>query len=313
MQVAIVGSVHDAHPLIVRERLIERGLECVILDPDEANFLFSIELGCKSEPTIRLTIENGDEFAPSVFWWRTKPKNYRFKDDDKQNSVEFAQREWAHSLRSLLFATSARVINQPEHQYLANHKPMQLVVAQEIGFEIPETHFTNDFRSMPKSETGIIYKPLTWLATAKGEMLFANKLDETTLSGQEDSIRAAPCIFQSFVDKMYEVRVSVFGSRVFGTKVDSQKLDRTKVDWRRGILQPIYAATEVPQEIEERVLRFLSRFGLQMGMFDFVVDQDGNWIFLECNPAGQWIWLEEATGAPLTAAFVDLLQGSSSD
>ena len=28
---------------------------------------------------------------------------------------------------------------------------------------------------------------------------------------------------------------------------------------------------------------------------------------LECNPAGQWLWLQEETGVPIAAALADLL------
>jgi len=33
-------------------------------------------------------------------------------------------------------------------------------------------------------------------------------------------------------------------------------------------------------------------------------------MFVECNPNGQWAWLEEATGVPIAAAITDLLEGS---
>ena len=47
--------------------------------------------------------------------------------------------------------------------------------------------------------------------------------------------------------------------------------------------------------------------GLNYGAFDFVITPDGDWVMLECNPAGQWLWLEHETGAPIAAALADLL------
>ncbi len=43
------------------------------------------------------------------------------------------------------------------------------------------------------------------------------------------------------------------------------------------------------------------------GAFDFVVQPDGTWRVLECNPAGQWLWLEYQAGLPIAAALADLL------
>jgi glutathione synthase/RimK-type ligase-like ATP-grasp enzyme len=47
--------------------------------------------------------------------------------------------------------------------------------------------------------------------------------------------------------------------------------------------------------------------GLNYGAFDFVVTPDGDWVMLECNPAGQWLWLERETGIPIAAALAEFL------
>ena len=48
-------------------------------------------------------------------------------------------------------------------------------------------------------------------------------------------------------------------------------------------------------------------FGLSFGAFDFVVTPEGRWVFLECNPAGQYGWLEGHTGLPITEAVAGTL------
>jgi hypothetical protein len=47
--------------------------------------------------------------------------------------------------------------------------------------------------------------------------------------------------------------------------------------------------------------------GLMFGAFDFGLTADGAVWFYELNPGGQWAWLEEETGLPMTAAMADLL------
>ncbi|KUO10863.1 hypothetical protein [Streptomyces sp. DSM 15324] len=58
--------------------------------------------------------------------------------------------------------------------------------------------------------------------------------------------------------------------------------------------------------------RFLADFGLSFGAFDFAVTASGAWWFLECNPNGQWAWLEDAAGLPITHAIADLLENGAS-
>lgn len=47
--------------------------------------------------------------------------------------------------------------------------------------------------------------------------------------------------------------------------------------------------------------------GLLYAAFDFAVTPSGDWIFFECNPSGQWQWLEGETGAAISNAIAQLL------
>lgn len=67
-----------------------------------------------------------------------------------------------------------------------------------------------------------------------------------------------------------------------------------------------------PDGIHEALARFLADFGLRFGAFDFAVTADDAWWFLECNPNGQWAWLQAAAGLPITNAIADLLANGAS-
>ncbi|MGH3803517.1 MAG: ATP-grasp ribosomal peptide maturase, partial [Pseudonocardiaceae bacterium] len=54
-------------------------------------------------------------------------------------------------------------------------------------------------------------------------------------------------------------------------------------------------------------VQFLQRLGLTFGAFDFVVTPDDQWVMLECNPAGQWLWLQDETGVEIAKGIADLL------
>ncbi|HKR48207.1 MAG TPA: hypothetical protein VJT72_01285 [Pseudonocardiaceae bacterium] len=47
------------------------------------------------------------------------------------------------------------------------------------------------------------------------------------------------------------------------------------------------------------------------GAFDFAVTTTGEWIMFECNPFGQYGWLEDALDLPITSALADLLEAGS--
>jgi hypothetical protein len=56
----------------------------------------------------------------------------------------------------------------------------------------------------------------------------------------------------------------------------------------------------------------MAGLGLRYAALDFVITPAREWVFLELNPAGQYGWIEDQTGAPLTEHLADLLTGAPS-
>jgi glutathione synthase/RimK-type ligase-like ATP-grasp enzyme len=52
---------------------------------------------------------------------------------------------------------------------------------------------------------------------------------------------------------------------------------------------------------------FLYQLDLNFGCFDFIVDENENVFFLECNSNGQWLWIEEDTGMDISGAVAEWL------
>ncbi|MFJ9774463.1 hypothetical protein ACIRVF_25040 [Kitasatospora sp. NPDC101157] len=80
------------------------------------------------------------------------------------------------------------------------------------------------------------------------------------------------------------------------------------LDWRSEYRNLTYEPVDCAEPVRAALLRFLGESGLRFGAFDFAATPEGEWWFLECNPNGQWAWLEHATGLPITSAIADLLE-----
>ncbi|MBD2830248.1 hypothetical protein ID875_25555 [Streptomyces globisporus] len=53
-------------------------------------------------------------------------------------------------------------------------------------------------------------------------------------------------------------------------------------------------------------------YGLSYAASDLLVDSHGRWYFVDCNPAGQYRWLEnELPDLGITQALAQLLAGDS--
>jgi len=112
-----------------------------------------------------------------------------------------------------------------------------------------------------------------------------------------------PAIFQEFVEKARDWRLTVVGHTAFEVAISTD--EGAKNDWRRHQLtSDVTICMETPPEgATDRCLSFLSRARLRFGAFDLIEDPDGRMVFLEVNPNGQFLWLENQLGLPISAAI----------
>lgn len=84
------------------------------------------------------------------------------------------------------------------------------------------------------------------------------------------------------------------------------------VDWRADYDSLSYDDVDPPIDVQRGVHAVMDELGLANGAFDFVITPEGRWVFLEVNPGGQFGWLEDKTGVPLTVTLADLLAREAS-
>jgi glutathione synthase/RimK-type ligase-like ATP-grasp enzyme len=190
-------------------------------------------------------------------------------------------------------------------------------VARALGLDTPRTLTTNDpddVRRFARScEGGMITKMLSSFAiheNGKELVVFTNPVkpeELTDLSG----LSLCPATFQELLPKSLEIRATVVGERVMSAAIDSQVSARATHDWRRDGLRMIedWQPYQLPREIEEKLLRLMDQFSLNYGALDIILTPDGRHVFIELNPSGEFFWLEQAPGLPISEAIADLLLG----
>ncbi|TMD68894.1 MAG: hypothetical protein E6I91_03500 [Chloroflexi bacterium] len=63
----------------------------------------------------------------------------------------------------------------------------------------------------------------------------------------------------------------------------------------------------LPASIEASIHHLMDSFGINFASLDMILTPEGEFVFLELNPNGQWLWLEFELGYPLVASLADLL------
>jgi hypothetical protein len=101
------------------------------------------------------------------------------------------------------------------------------------------------------------------------------------------------------------IATSESGEMVFVAGINSQTNEISKIDWRRGELK--FYETIIPQNIETMCIALVKKLNLRFGAIDMIKDKNGNFVFLEINPNGQWVWIENETGLKISEALIDEL------
>lgn len=248
--------------------------------------------------------------------WYRRPTFFEFGDELLDNEREFARIESAHGIGGIFRSMEASLwVNRPDADAVAQLKPYQLHLARSVGLHTPRTLITNDpaaICSLVERGERLVYKIFGGgLVQVPGEMpslIYTTEIAEDHLS-ELDRVRTNPGIFQELLTKQFEIRLTVIGQTMLSATIDSQSHESTRLDWRAadsGRLQ--YAPVEkIPGDVQSKVLQLMTRLNLAFAAVDFVVTDDGRWVFLEVNPGGQFIWLEEDLGLPMIATMGDLL------
>ena len=314
--ILIIGQIPDPHIASVVEVLIERGAKVLIFDrlQPQKNCYLNYYMG--PDGITGFFCANGERCnlaEVNAVWWRIKPVTMADMTGQPTSlAAGFAWREWQSALEALEFFTpKARWVNPRIASLQARNKPTQLLLAHELGFTIPTTLISNEASSVAKfiktNEDKHIYKVLTWYFEPPDQMIFTSAVEADQVSSDPGAVSMAPGIFQVRIPKAYEVRATVVGDRVFSVRIDSQAHEQTKLDWRRDQYSLSYSLCDLPRNIRKLLVRMSRRLMLSFGAYDLIVTPSGQYIFLEVNPLGQWLWLENATGVPISRALAELL------
>jgi glutathione synthase/RimK-type ligase-like ATP-grasp enzyme len=249
--------------------------------------------------------------------WNRRPQSSRVPPGVHSADVDVVKTECDRMVAGLLLelAQEAFWVNQREKAVLANNKPRQLVLARAAGLTIPDTLFSNDpgeIRQFFKRHSGdVIYKAFhqpQWLRNGVTYSYFTSLLPAEAIN-DDYPLRTSPGIYQPRVEKAYEVRVTIIGEQVYAVSIDSQSNPQSKLDWRQDLLQICsLAPIQLPQSVLDSCRSLMAKLGLVFGCLDFIVTPANEYIFLEVNEMGQFLWIEERVPQlRLLEAFIGLL------
>ena len=107
--------------------------------------------------------------------------------------------------------------------------------------------------------------------------------------------------YKEMIPGRRHLRINCFGDTAIGVIIETDDLD-----WRTNMNGLVYPF-DVPFELIKKLRMVLRTLGLEMGIFDLKETPEGELVWLEVNPQGQFLFLEPITNLPFSERFADFL------
>lgn len=308
--VIIFANRNDVHAVSVATE-VEASLRsrAVILDTADYPAAWSLTHAFGGGGKTSWSIRGGDWKVTSQqvagLWWR-RPARHRIPSEvQERRARRFCADEAVAAFRGWLHGLGHQVINPVAAEAAAARKPLQLWAAKEVGLRIPRTLITNDpeeARAFLSPANGpAIFKVLTgtsWQFTETRQ--FNGKYVQDL-----QSLRFAPAIFQELIEAEADIRATVVDDHVYAAAIRAKR-SNARLDWR------LDGAAEITKHALDRVtcrklIELLRRLGLRFGAIDMRLTREGEYIFLEVNPGGQFLFCEIHAGLPISRAVAESL------
>lgn len=327
MKYLILTEPDDFHALMTKLALERLG--------HQVRLLFTADQPTKQKNSIFITNDSYqwkmvDDYSSledndyDVVWWRRARAPSVPKDKIHEKDYDFVRRENRALYEAVTdnMAPDAWWINNKEASIKAHSKIYQLKHASKVGLQIPVTLCSNNpqdirYFLLQNEDEGVIYKPFFsnfWLNKNHTKVSYTSKITFLELPSNK-LLQYAPGLYQKEIKKKYELRVTCFGDYLITVKLNSQAHAESKVDWRAiSHLDLQVELYQLPLDIENKIKAFMKNMGLVFGCLDFIVSEEGEYIFLEVNEQGQFLWIEDANPQlKMLDVFVQFLLSRSTD
>lgn len=316
--VVILAPPNDLHAqCVAREVNQKSGISALIVDTVDfpTRWSFSLESPKGETCTSRVLLESRNaryDLSNVVgVWWR-RPRRHAISSAIQESRIkQFCLDESRAMFEGWIHMLGRRVINPLANENAANQKPFQIHVAKQMGLRTPETLISNcpervqDFINACKGK--VIFKTLT---TINWQMCETRPINRDVVR-QLHTLPYSPVIFQEKISKKVDVRVTVVDQQLFPVLIEADH-PNAQLDWRLDSAASV-SQTTIPAEVEQKLLALMSTLGLRFGAIDLAIDFEGNYVFFEINPSGQYLWTEIHAQQPISIALAEALLAEDSE
>lgn len=237
----------------------------------------------------------------------------QFGCDEEWAQKYTEQYGWRHANYSVFELLKGTKLNPLSSIFPFFEKLKQLEIAVSCGFSIPPFCLTNgreEIQQFHKSFDSIITKDIGagHIPKFNEDGVYQHALMTAPISDnlvdEIDEFQPFPILLQKNIKKQFEYRVVVAGNGIQVFKIDPKQHPLMAQDYRRGGYMVEYLPSQLNDQLEKKIFALHKKLGLFSGSYDFIEDLNGEFFFLEVNPAGVWGYIDKMAGGRVSDMFV---------
>ncbi len=193
--------------------------------------------------------------------------------------------------------------------------------AKKVGIIVPSTLITsskNEFLNFKEKEGKVVSKAIQ--RSARFEIKENDRRFEF-LSYTEEMVEEAlpdyffPTLFQKKLDKIFELRIFYLNEKFYSMAIFSQEDPQTAVDFRNYNFEKPNRTVpfNLPIELQGKLILLMKNLHLKSGSIDMVVTTEGDYVFLEVNPVGQFGMVSSPCNYELSKLIAETLIQKNND
>ena len=264
--------------------------------------------------------EHRIELDPSsrvLLWHEGKPIFSQLKTVHAEH-VSYTKACLRIAWESVLALPATWINARADRDRIGADKILQAQLANEVGLSTIPTVLTNSESAFAAAIAEIstsyiaLKSPVQWhsdqVDSTQHVATYTRMFAKSEALGLVKKIGAAPLYVQPYIEKAFELRVTVVEDDVFACKIDSQASPASRIDWRHYDLKNVaHEKHLLPDYVTRSILALRGKCGLVYAAMDFIVEPGGTYRFVEINPSGQYGWIEALCGLPISDAIAERL------
>lgn len=201
-----------------------------------------------------------------------------------------------YEIRDFLFENLPKAIWYPSPKSVSVNKIEILKEAMNNELNVPKFLITNSKKRLidfyTENDCSIITKAIGNLRIITFDEDTINPIYTKQVSRvliDELSNNFFPSFFQRIIIKKIELRVLFFDDNFFTSAILSQENEMTMIDSRLydEEIESRLVPYELKEEVKFKLIKMLKSLNINIGCIDIIIDEKGEYYFLEINPVGQ--------------------------